>query len=117
MTTHTSLCTYRVKAGQEAAFEALLAKHWPTLQRLGLATDTPSLVYKGHEVMDREHKVQGPLFYTEIFTWTSPEGPMKAHEVPEVMGIWGPMAELCEDRGPGRPAMDFPGVEALSLFG
>ena len=38
----TSLCIYRVKPGSEAAFKKLLAKHWPTLRRVGLGTDTPS---------------------------------------------------------------------------
>ena len=45
----TSLCIYRVKLGSEAAFRKLLAKHWPTLRRVGLAADVPSVVYQGLE--------------------------------------------------------------------
>lgn len=114
--THTSLCIYRVIPGKEAEFEALLQVHWPTLHRLGLATDEPSQIYRGHEVLDRNHKEAGPVFYTEIFTWSQPDGPMRAHEVPEVMAVWEPMGALCESRGEGRPAMDFPGVTKLALF-
>jgi len=114
--THTSLCTYRVKPGEEAAFEELLRHHWPTLHQLGLATAAPSLIYKGHEPLPEDHKAKGPVFYTEIFTWSSAEGPGRAHEVPEVMAIWEPMGALCEARN-GRPAMEFPGVVALDLFG
>ena len=42
----TSLCLYRVKAGSETAFRSLLEKHWPTLHRVGLATDEPSTIYQ-----------------------------------------------------------------------
>ena len=45
----TSLCIYRVKPGSEGAFKKLLAKHWPTLKRVGLAADVPSTIYLGAE--------------------------------------------------------------------
>jgi len=34
----TVICTYRVQIGKEEAFMKLLARHWPTLNRLGLVT-------------------------------------------------------------------------------
>jgi hypothetical protein len=103
----TSLCLYRVKPGSEAAFRGLLAKHWPTLQRLGLAGDEPSIVYQGNE------KENAPLF-VEVLTWKDAEGPNVAHEFPEVMAVWEPMGKLCEARE-GRPPMEFPHVERITI--
>jgi hypothetical protein len=103
----TSLCLYRVKSGSEAAFKNLLAKHWPTLCRLGLAADQPSTIYQGAE------KPGAPLF-VELLTWNDPEGPNMAHELPEVMAIWEPMGKLCEARD-GRPPMEFPHVERIQI--
>ena len=60
----TVICHYRVRSGQEQAFEALLERHWPALRRLGLATDEPSRVYRGADAAGR------PLFW-EIFDWKS----------------------------------------------
>ena len=103
----TSLCLYRVKAGSETDFRKLLAKHWPTLRRVGLAADEPSIVYQGME------KEGAPLF-VELLTWKSAEGPNTAHEIPEVMAVWEPMGMLCESRE-GRPPMEFPHVERIQI--
>jgi hypothetical protein len=103
----TSLCTYRVKSGSEDAFRTLLARHWPTLHRLGLAADTPSTIYQGTESDGR------PLF-VEVLTWKEDDGPDTAHEIPDVMAVWEPMGALCEDRE-GRPAMDFPHVREIEI--
>lgn len=112
----TNLCIYRVQPGKEAAFEELLKVHWPTMNKLGLASDVPSIIYKGTEHLDRTGERPPVPIYFEVFSWNSAEGPMKAHESPEVMAVWGPMGELCEGRGEGRPAMDFPGVEEIKLY-
>lgn len=99
------ICHYRVIEGKEAAFEALLAKHWPTLNALGLATDDRTQKFKGAED-------DGKPIYFEIFDWQ--EGAVdRAHEHPEVMAIWEPMGQLCEERG-GKPSMEFPHVEPLN---
>jgi hypothetical protein len=103
----TALCLYRVKAGSEAAFRGLLARHWPTLHRLGLAADEPSTVYQGEE------KVGAPLF-VEVLSWKDADSPNMAHELPEVMAIWEPMGKLCEPRD-GKPPMEFPLVERLKI--
>lgn len=103
----TSLCIYRVKPGSEAAFEKLLTKHWPTLQRVGLAADTPSTCYRGSEGEKQ------PIF-VELLNWQDEHGAERAHELPEVMAVWEPMGKLCEARG-GRPAMEFPLVEPLKI--
>ena len=103
----TSLCIYRVKAGKEGAFKKLLAKHWPTLRRVGLAADVPSTIYRGSE------GAKQPIF-VELLNWKGKGGADRAHEIPDVMGIWEPMGKLCESRE-GRPAMEFPLVEKLDV--
>ncbi|HTG72802.1 MAG TPA: hypothetical protein VMB70_03500 [Terriglobia bacterium] len=103
----TALCIYRVKPGSEAAFRGLLGKHWPTLRRLGLAADDPSIIYQGME------KPGAPLF-VELLTWKDAEAPNTAHELPEVMAVWEPMGMLCEKRD-GRPPMEFPHVERIQI--
>lgn len=103
-----SLCLYRVKAGSEDAFEALLRKHWPTLRAAGLATGTPSRIYRG-----TGDEGDGP-FYAELLEWSDAKASERAHELPEVMAVWEPMGALCESRN-GAPAMEFPSVEALGL--
>ncbi len=102
---NTVICHYRVARGNEAAFEALLANHWPTLNRLGLVTATPSRHFRGTE------QDNGEPIYFEIFEWLH-GADTQAHEHPEVMAIWGPMDALCETRG-GKPNMEFPHVEPL----
>jgi len=104
-TAHTVICNYRVAEGNESAFEALLKDHWPALHRLGLVTDVPPQQFKGLE------QDNGQPIYYEIFEWL-PGAVDRAHEHPEVMGIWEPMDQLCENRG-GKPNMEFPHVQLL----
>ncbi len=100
------ICQYRVKSGNEDAFESLLFKHWPTLHKLGLVTDTPSQQFKGQEQNSGE-----PLYF-EIFEWL--EGAVdRAHEHPAVMAVWEPMDQLCEARGT-KPNMEFPHVDEIT---
>ena len=101
------ICHYRVSPGNEEAFEALLANHWPTLQRLGLVTDAPPQHFKGTE------QDNGQPIYYEIFEWLDGASE-RAHEHPEVMAIWEPMDTLCEARG-GKPNMEFPHVHPLGV--
>ena len=102
---NTVICQYRVRQGKESDFEALLLNHWPTLHRLGLVTDTASRQFKGKEQRSGE-----PLYF-EIFEWLDGAAD-RAHAHPEVMAIWAPMDQLCEERGP-KPNMEFPHVEEL----
>ncbi len=99
---NTVICHYRVTAGNEKKFEALLAEHWPTLQRLQLVSAAPSQIFKGLE------QDNGQPIYFEIFEWL-PGAVDRAHEHPEVMAVWEPMDALCEQRG-GKPNMEFPHV-------
>jgi len=40
---NVNICQYHVKKGHEAEMEALLAKHWTTLRKVGLASEDPPL--------------------------------------------------------------------------
>lgn len=105
----TVVATYRVRADREHEFRALLARHHPTLVRLGLATEAPPTVYRGVE------DGGGPIYF-EIFAWVDAEAPGVAHEHPDVMAIWEPMGRLVEDRATG-PKFSFPHVEEISVAG
>jgi hypothetical protein len=106
-TPQVAICTYRIKKGQEEQFVSLLRRHWPTLRDLELAQDTPSRIFRGADE-------SGGAFFVEILTWRDADMPKRAHELPAVMAIWEPMGQCCEARL-GRPAMEFPLVQALSL--
>ena len=94
-------------ADQEAPFQALLARHWPTLRSLDVVTAHPPLHYRGLDG-------QGKPVYVEIFKWTSAGAMKLAHEHPDVMAIWEPMGTMTEPRD-GRPAMEFPHFQSLDI--
>lgn len=97
-----TLCRYWVKPDKEAEFKALLARHWPTFQALGLvAADPPHLVFRGQ---DRD----GRIFYVETFPWKDAEAVERAHSLPEVAAVWEPMGECCT-------SMEFPEVEQVEV--
>lgn len=97
-----TLCRYWVKADREAELRKLLEQHWPTFQKLGLVADhPPHLVFRG------EDKDRG-VYYVETFPWKDTAAMERAHTLPEVMAIWGPMGECCT-------SMEFPSVEQVEL--
>ena len=93
------VCAYRVRAGDETAFEGLLDRHTPTLRRLGLITEYPVQVLR--------RAGGGPSMYLEIFEWVSDDAAARASEVADVIAIWEPMAALCEARD-GHEGLEFP---------
>ena len=103
----TVMATYRVKQASEGAFRQLLEKHWPTLRAHDLVSMAPPLVFRGEEE-------DGKPFFVEIFAWRDEAASNTAHELPEVLAIWEPMAQHCEERQ-GRPSMEFPHVERIEL--
>ncbi|MBL8858144.1 MAG: hypothetical protein JNL28_06565 [Planctomycetes bacterium] len=107
---HVNICQYHVKPGHEAEMEALLAKHWPTLRKAGLASEDPPVIYRGlpSGKPDGEHGAQG--VYIEIFSWAQPNGPQIAHQTPEVMAVWEPMGAICKH-------MEFPLFEQIDPIG
>jgi hypothetical protein len=100
----TVICTYRVMPGQEEAFVDLLRRHWPTLHSLGVVTDEPAQIFRSLDT---------PTTFVEIFTWAD-AGYLRAREHPDVLAIWEPMEQLCEERD-GRPSMEFPHFETVLL--
>lgn len=103
MANQTVICTYRVRAGAEPEFRALLARHWPTLSGLGFVTGEPAAVYRA---------LDAPPTYVEIFTWAE-GGYEQAREHPAVLAIWAPMDPLLEERG-ALPKWEFPHYERVA---
>jgi hypothetical protein len=96
-----AICRFVVKPGKERAFEALLARHYPTLDRLGLVDREPHLTLRGKDQ-------EGRTFYVEILPWKNEEAVRRAHEHPEVGQVWEPMGPLCDH-------MEFPHGEPIAL--
>ena len=95
------LCTYRVRKGKEAAFLRLLARHWPTLRRAGLATSEPARVL-------RCRGKRGGTFFVETFAWAGAGASGAAHGSPEVLAVWGPMEDLLD-------GMEFAEIEEVPM--
>lgn len=110
---HTVICTYRVKAGARDKFVELLRKHWPTLQKSGLASDTPAIIFEAEVGGDNNHNEKGTTF-VEIFCWSRADAVQLAQQSPAVMAIWEPLGGLTEDRD-GRPGIEFPNYQPLTL--
>jgi hypothetical protein len=98
---NVAVCRFVVKSGKESAFEALLARHYPTLERLGLVDREPHLTLRGKDG-------QGRTFYVEILPWRNEQAVQRAHELPEVGAVWEPMGPLCDE-------MEFPHASVLRL--
>jgi hypothetical protein len=107
MANETVICTYRVKASEEEHFTHLLARHWATLDALGLVAGDRAMVFRSVDTA-------GPT-YVEIFTWVE-GGFDQAHEHPDVLAIWEAMDPLLEERD-GRPKWEFPHYEQVSISG
>jgi hypothetical protein len=105
MSNHIALCTYRVKENEDQKFLGVLRQHAPTLRRLGLVTEEPSLLFHGHDD-------SGKSFFVEVLRWKASDGPSLAEQIPEVLAIWERMGQCVENRL-GRPSMEFPLVEQL----
>ena len=106
MTSHVAVCTYRVRDGQDETFLALMREHAPTLRRLGLLAEEPSLLFQGKDE-------SGKTFVVEVLRWKSEEAPDLAEQMPDVLRIWEGIGKLVEARL-GRPAMEFPHMEEIA---
>lgn len=69
----------------QAALEAEMVQHVPTLRRLGLATARPSLVLRAAEGTIVEH-----------FEWVHQAAIDRAHSNPEVLQMWERYEACCE---------------------
>ena len=85
------LVTYHPKAGKDAQLLALVKKHWPALDKVGLVTKEPARIWKATD------KRSGATYFVETFQWKDEEAPGIAHQTPEVMAIWEPMGPVMEE--------------------
>ncbi|HLT39697.1 MAG TPA: hypothetical protein VK034_25615 [Enhygromyxa sp.] len=106
----TVICRYQVKPGKQSEFEALLARHWPTLHAAGLVSERRAVAYRGLPSGKPDERHGAERVYVEIFEWNDEQASGRAHRSPEVMAIWEPMGACCDD-------MDFPHFEPLPLGG
>ena len=79
------LASFKPKPGQDGALLAVVREHVPTLQRLGLATERPSLVMRAAD---------GTV--VEAFVWRSAAAIEAAHSHPEVLAMWQRFEAACE---------------------
>jgi hypothetical protein len=86
----TMLVSYFPKKGKEKQLLTLLKKHWPTLNKLGLATSVPARLWRAIDKRTRHE------FFVEMFEWKNHAASEIAHHTPEVMAIWGPMEIVLE---------------------
>ena len=76
---------YRPRKGKDKVLEKLIARHVPTLRKLGLATARKPVVARSRNGT-----------YIEVFEWESEEAVKQAHEHPKVAQIWETMGRVCE---------------------
>ena len=81
------LCYFKVQKSDEAAFMALMERHWPTLFGAGLTTSEPARVRRCEDKA-------GNVVIVEEFSWKDESSPGIAHQSPEVMQVWEPMGAL-----------------------
>lgn len=86
-----TLVTYRPKKGREVELLALVQKHWPVLQKVGLVTGEPAKIWKATD------KRKGTVAFVELFSWRDGEASGIAHQMPQVMAVWEPMGAVMED--------------------
>ena len=87
----TMLVTYRPKKGNEKELLALVEKHWPALNKIGLVTPERAKIWKSTDIRS------GEVAFVELFQWKDEKASATAHQTPEVMAIWEPMGLLLED--------------------
>ena len=85
MGTQIVFALYRPRKGKDKALEKLIAKHVPTLRKLGLATGRAPVVARSRNGT-----------YIEVFEWESEDAVEEAHEHPQVAQIWEAMGQVCE---------------------
>jgi hypothetical protein len=84
------LVSYYPKEGREEQLRALVEKHWPALDRLGLVTGMKPQIWRASDVRTNER------YFVEMFQWKDGSSSDVAHQSPEVMAIWEPMGPMLE---------------------
>jgi hypothetical protein len=103
-TSNTVLVTYRPKDGDADKLEALVAHGGATLDRLGLLTSDPHLVFRAGDG-DKEILI-------EILTWKDIS--ITGNPPEEVRAIWGEMQKLVETRA-GRSGIEIQHVKPVPI--
>ena len=78
------IVVYTPRPGKQGPLEREVAAHVPTLRRLGLATDEPSLALRSED---------GSI--VESFEWASRDAMEGAHEHPDVVAMWHRFEVAC----------------------
>ncbi len=95
-----TLVAYRPKPGHEKQLLALVEKHWPMLDKLGLVTKEPAKIWRA---FDKPRLRPGPAvepeqeYFLELMVWKDENSSNVAHQTPEVMAMWEPMGEHMAD--------------------
>ena len=79
------IALYRPHEGKDADLRALIDEHLPTLQRLELITNRPSILMRAEDGT-----------YLEVFEWCDGDAARRAHEHPEVAAVWERMAQVAD---------------------
>jgi len=87
----TMLVSYFPKAGKEKELLAIVEKHWPTLDRVGLVTKMAPQIWRATDIRAKKS------YLVEMFQWKDEESSEVAHQTPEVMAIWEPMGPILEN--------------------
>jgi hypothetical protein len=77
-----AIACYRPFKGREASLKRLVKRHVPLLRREKLITSRASLLLES-----------GNGIIVEMFEWASKNAKIRAHGNPEVLKLWGKMAE------------------------
>lgn len=85
MSARIFVAVYRPRPGEEDALSSIVARHYPTLQRLGLVTQRPHWVFRAE---------CGTLI--EIGEWRDENAAKQAHDNPEIEALWNQMAEVAD---------------------
>ncbi len=86
----TTLVSYYPKAGKEQELLALIEKHWPTLEQLGLVSPQRAQIWRASDKRTNQN------FFVELFQWKDESASEIAHQTPEVMAVWETMGPLLE---------------------
>lgn len=102
--TETVIVTHRVRAGQEAAYEKLLAQQWAALRRLDLVLAKPHVILRGSDE-------SGKTIFVEVLTWRDEDAPDNAPA--EVRAIWNELEARAEKRL-GHRGIEFPEFQIVA---
>jgi hypothetical protein len=85
MSSLITMALYQPKDGKNYKLKEILQNHVPTLRQEDLITDQELITIQAED---------GTII--EIFEWKSVESKDKAHQLPNVMGIWKEIMEVAD---------------------